>query len=377
MKADERMELRGLTYEQMEAWLTESLGAKRFRARQIYAWLHKRYARSFAEMTDLSKAFREQLTSVARIDTPLVEQVFVAEDGTRKYRMKAVEGEVIEAVFIPGASSEKHNALCISSQVGCAMGCAFCLTGRSGLIRNLSAAEIVGQVAEVARDVAESDQRITNIVFMGMGEPLHNLGALLPSLEILCGDLGFDFSTRRVTVSTSGLIPGLRALAKARQIPQLAISLNAPDDAIREHVMPVNKRWNISALMDACMAFPLANRRHITFEYVLMAGLNDSVKQALQVAKIVEPVRAMVNLIPFNPHPGSQFSRPTRETSEAFQAELRRHGVRSFIRHTRGDEVLAACGTLSDVPYFDPKSEEEQQIRSDALAAIDAIRENS
>jgi 23S rRNA (adenine2503-C2)-methyltransferase len=373
VNSDERMELRSLTYEALEAWITETLGAKSFRARQIFAWLHKRYARSFEEMTDLSKGFREQLNAVARIDTPQVERIYKAQDGTRKYRMKAVEGEVIEAVFIPGASSEKHNALCISSQVGCAMGCAFCLTGRSGLIRNLSAAEIVGQVAEVARDVAESDLRITNIVFMGMGEPLHNLKALLPTLEILCGDLGFDFSTRRVTVSTSGLIPGLKALAGARFIPQLAISLNAPDDEIREQVMPVNKRWNIAALMEACMAFPLASRRHITFEYVLMAGLNDSIKQALQVAKIVEPVRAMVNLIPFNPHPGSQFTRPTREVAEAFQAELRRHGVRSFIRHTRGDEVLAACGTLSDVPYFDPESDEEQQIRGAALVAIDAI----
>jgi 23S rRNA (adenine2503-C2)-methyltransferase len=377
MSQDDRQELRGLAYADLERWIVEELGEKRFRTHQISMWLHRRGARSFAEMSDLSKKLRTKLERVARIDNLEVDQVHVASDGTRKYRFKALQGEMIESVFIPAASSDKRNALCISSQVGCAMGCAFCLTGRSGLIRNLTAAEIIGQVAEVARDVSEDDKRITNIVYMGMGEPLHNLKAVLPSISILCHDSGFGLSTRRVTVSTSGLLPGLKKLAEAADPIQIAVSLNGSNDATRSGVMPVNKRWPIAELIQACQDFPLAARRRITFEYVLMQGLNDSLAQARELARLVRPVRCMVNLIPFNPHPGSRFKRGTRKEAEAFQSVLRERGIPCYIRHTRGDEVLAACGTLSDVNYVAPESEEDVRIRTEALQAIDAIQESS
>ena len=284
---------------------------------------------------------------------------------------------MIESVFIPAASSEKRNALCISSQVGCAMGCAFCLTGRSGLIRNLTAAEILSQVTEVARDVAEDELKITNIVFMGMGEPLHNLKGVLPAINMLCHDSGFGLSTRRVTVSTSGLLPGLKKLAEQGDPIQIAVSLNASNDKVRTEIMPVNKRWNIAKLIEACQAFPLAARRRITFEYVLMKGLNDSLEDAQKLAKLVAPVRCMVNLIPFNPHPGSRFVRGTREEAIAFQNVLRAKGIQCYIRHTRGDEVLAACGTLSDVNYVAPETDEDRRIRDAALDAIDAIQDSA
>ena len=377
MSEDTTQELRGLSFVELERWVTEDLGEKRFRAHQIAMWMHKRGARSFAEMTDLSKKLRARLEREARIDNLVMDQRHVAADGTRKYRFRGLKGEMIESVFIPSASSEKRNALCISSQVGCAMGCAFCLTGRSGLIRNLTAAEVISQVSEVALDVAEDDLKITNIVFMGMGEPLHNLKAVLPAINMLCHDSGFGLSTRRVTVSTSGLIPGLKKLAKQGDPIQIAVSLNASNDKTRTEIMPVNKRWNIEKLIKACSEFPLAARRRITFEYVLMKGLNDSLENARELAKLVAPVRCMVNLIPFNPHPGSRFKRGTRKEAIAFQDILRAKGIQCYIRHTRGDEVLAACGTLSDVNYVAPETEEDKQIRDAALDAIDAIQESA
>lgn len=377
MSEDKRQELRGLAYADLEKWITEDLGEKRFRTHQISMWMHGRGARSFDEMTDLSKKLRQRLEQVARIDNVELDQRHVASDGTRKYRFKGLGGEMIESVFIPSASSDKRNALCISSQVGCAMGCSFCLTGRSGLIRSLSPAEIISQVSEVARDVAEDDLKITNIVFMGMGEPLHNLRGVLPAINMLCHDSGFGLSTRRVTVSTSGLIPGLKKLAKADDPIQIAISLNASNDKVRDEIMPINKRWNIAALIKACQEFPLAARRRITFEYVLMKGLNDSLDDARALAKLVAPVRCMVNLIPFNPHPGSRYQRGTRAEAVAFQDILRAKGIQCYIRHTRGDEVLAACGTLSDVNYVAPESDEDRRIRDSALDAIDAIQDSA
>ncbi|MDE0882911.1 MAG: 23S rRNA (adenine(2503)-C(2))-methyltransferase RlmN [Myxococcota bacterium] len=373
MSEDTRQELRGLSYPDLEAWVIAELGEKRFRAHQISMWMHGRYVRSFEEMTDISKKLRERLERVARIDNLRLDQRHIASDGTRKYRFEALGGEMIESVFIPAASSDKRNALCVSSQVGCAMGCTFCLTGRSGLIRSLSPAEIIGQVSEVARDVAKDDLRITNIVFMGMGEPLHNLKGVLPTINLLCHDSAFGLSTRRVTVSTSGLLPGLKKLAEAAEPIQIAVSLNASNDKTRNDIMPVNKRWNIAALMKACREFPLAARRRITFEYVLMKGVNDSRENAYELAKLVAPVRSMVNLIPFNPHPGSRYVRGTRDEAEAFQNILRAKGIQCYIRHTRGDEVLAACGTLSDVNYVAPESDQDRQVRDAALEAIDAI----
>lgn len=366
----EKQELRGLTLPALEAWVTESLGEKRYRAGQIYAWLHQKGARDFEAMTDLGKQVRARLKAMARIDNLQVDKVHEASDGTRKYRFRALEGESIETVFIPRASSEKRHTLCVSSQVGCAMGCTFCLTGRSGLIRSLSAAEILSQVTEARHDVEKDGLRITNIVFMGMGEPLHNMKGLLPALQNLCHDKGFGLSTRRVTVSTSGLIPQIKKLGETIPV-QLAISLNAPNDQMRDDVMPINERWKLEDLLQTCRDYPLANRRRITFEYVVMAGLNDKPEHARQVAKLLKGMPAKVNLIPFNPHPGSIYKRPTRATVEAFQSVLRDHGCQALIRHTRGDEVLAACGTLSDIDY-DPVAE---KVREEARLAIEAIQD--
>ena len=363
-----QQELRGLTFEKLQKWVTEELGEKSYRAQQIYAWLHQKGARDFDAMTDLGKAVRKRLEQIARIDNLKLLKVHEAADGTRKYRFEALKGESIETVFIPRASSDKRHTLCVSSQVGCAMGCTFCLTGRSGLIRNLTAAEILSQVTEARHDVEKDGLRITNIVFMGMGEPLHNIKHVLPALENLCHDRGFGLSTRRITVSTSGLIPQIKKLGK--RIPvQLAISLNGPDDALRSAVMPVNERWNLNDLIEACRSYPLGKRRRITFEYVVMADLNDHKEHAEKVAKLLKGMPAKVNLIPFNPYPGSVYKRPTRARVEAFQSVLRNRGIQALIRHTRGDEVLAACGTLSDVDY-DPEAD---QLRAQAREAIQAI----
>lgn len=355
---DGRVDLLSLDHVALAAWV-EELGERPFRAKQLFRWLHQRLATSFDEMTDLKKDFRARLQERAAISGPTIADVKVSTDGTRKYQLETHDGHMIESVFIPNVSGPGRNALCISSQVGCAMGCTFCATAALKLKRHLSPGEIVGQLYAVTRDVralgtpvdAENEEPgkpprpVTNIVYMGMGEPLHNYAGVVGSADLMGAEDGLAYSPRRITVSTSGLVPAIARLGTDSEV-HIAISLNATTDDVRSQVMPVNKRWNIEALMDACRGFPLRARRRITFEYVMLAGVNDTNEDAHRLVKILRGMRSKVNLIPFNPHPLSPFRRPDEKRVAAFQRILDDAQVSTFVRTTRGLDIDAACGML-------------------------------
>lgn len=322
------------------------LGQPAYRAKQIFRWLHLRGARSFEEMTDLPQDLRADLSRAARIESLEIARCERARDGTRKYALRASNGDVVEAVFIPDASAEGRNTLCISSQVGCAIDCKFCLTASLGLLRNLSSGEIVEQVTRVKEDLSQGgEQKIHNIVMMGMGEPLQNYASVVESLRVLTSQDGHHFSTRRITVSTAGLAPRIPRLGRDIKV-NLAVSLNATTDEVRDRIMPINKRWNIRALLDACREFPLPERRRITFEYVLLRDVNDTDDDAARLVQLLRPLRSKVNLIPFNEHPYSPFARPSPERIQRFQRIVGDAGLSVFLRTPRGDDISAACGQL-------------------------------
>jgi len=273
-----------------------------------------------------------------------VAEVQTSRDGPQKLRLQPRDDRSIEAVIIPDGDK---TTLCISSQVGCAVDCQFCATAKLGLVRNLDAGEIVDQVYQ-ARKLVGPDRRITNLVYMGMGEPLHNYANLVKSLEILTDDKGMGLSQRRITVSTSGLVPKLEKLGNENVRPNLAVSLNAPNDAIRDEIMPINRKWNIAALLAALRAYPLEQRRRITFEYVLLAGVNDGLDHAAQLARLLRGIKCKVNIIPWNPHPEAPYARPASEVIDAFQAETKRLGLPTYLRTPRGDDIDAACGQLAN-----------------------------
>ena len=313
----------------------------RYHSKHIFSWIYDRKVTSWDEMSDLPKLVRARFAETHTMTR--MPRVFEQKstDGTRKFLFQLVDGKTIESVLIP---SEDRMTICISSQVGCAMGCKFCLTATMGLMRNLEVHEIVGQVLELSRET-----KITNIVFMGMGEPLHNLENVARACEILIAQEGLDFSKRKVTISTSGLVPAIRKL-NTRLVgacrPNLAISLNASYDAQRESVMPVNKAFPIEELLNACREFELEPHRKLTFEYVLLGQLNDTLDDAERVRQLVQDIPCMVNLIPFNAHPASPFLRPTDQAIDGFHRYLMDRGVSAMIRHSRGRDILAACGQL-------------------------------
>lgn len=322
-------------------WL-QANGEKPFRADQILKWLYVRLADEFDQMTDLSKPFRAKLADHFQIERLTVSEEVTADDGTRKFLFRLQDGQTIESVLIPERS---HLTLCVSTQVGCAQGCRFCLTGQSGLTRNLSSSEIVGQVWEIRKQLPEPE-RLTNLVFMGMGEPLANYPALIQAIEVLTdSDWGMKFATRRVTVSTSGMVPHIVDLGHDTRI-NLAVSLNAVDDESRSALMPINRKYPIDRLMAACREFPLQRDRKITFEYILFKDLNDSLSHAAHLAKLLRPLRCKINLIPFNPFPGCTFERPVQERIDAFQAYLIDRHFTSIVRYSKGLDILAACGQL-------------------------------
>jgi 23S rRNA (adenine2503-C2)-methyltransferase len=335
--ATEKINLVGLTLDEL-AELVATLGGKRFRARQIAQWIYRHGARSFDAMTTLALDFRRDLAQVAEISLPTVARVQESVDGTRKYLLALADGEHIEAVRIP--MDKERSTLCVSSQVGCAMGCAFCLTGTMGLKRNLTVAEIVGQVCAVMEEAP-----VNNLVFMGMGEPLANFDNLVKALKILRMDEGFNFSSRKLTVSTSGLVPEILRLGSCSDT-SLAVSLNAANDALRDQLMPINRRYPLDKLMAACKAFPLKDRQRITFEYILLRGVNDSQQDARQLVRLLHGVKAKINLIPFNEYPGSPFRRPEEARIEAFQTSLLDRGLVAVRRASKGADILAACGQL-------------------------------
>ena len=338
----ELIDLKNFTREDLERLFVEGYGEKKFRAQQVWEWMYRHLASSFDEMTNLSKAFRVRLQQTARLAPVQQHGLLGSSDGTSKITFQCDDEAVVESVYIPYAT---HNTLCISSQVGCAMGCTFCFTAKMGLVRNLTTAEIVEQVVQARRLAKEQGELVTNIVFMGMGEPLHNYDHVLQATKILIDQDGLDFSKRRVTVSTSGLVPQLKRFM-AETDAQLAVSLNATTDVQRSKIMPINDRWEIEELMSALRELDLDRRQRITLEYVLLGDFNDSVEDAQRLADLVRGLPCKVNIIPFNPHPDTPFKTPSEERIDAFQAHLVDNHVSVFRRQTRGRDEMAACGQL-------------------------------
>lgn len=335
----------GLPRQELEQ-LFADLGEKPFRARQLMRWMYGRGVLDPAAMTDLSGNLRETLQRRADFTLPAIDTVQESSDGTTKWRLAVGARQLIETVFIP---EEGRGTLCVSSQVGCALDCSFCATGRQGFNRNLTAAEIVGQVVLANRELGlvAGRSRITNVVFMGMGEPLANFRALVQACAVLIDDLGFQLSRRRVTVSTSGLVPQIRKLSQETNAA-LAVSLHAPDDELRNVLVPINRRHPIAELLDACWDYAAAtNAVGITFEYVMLSGVNDSEAQARALAMLLVNRPAKVNLIPFNPFPGTDYRRSTPEALARFRQVLLEAGIMTITRRTRGDDIAAACGQLA------------------------------
>ena len=319
----------------------EELGEKPFRARQVLKWVHQQGADDFAAMSDLAKGLREKLSGVARIHAPTIVGDTLASDGTRKWLMKVDAANAVEAVFIPEAN---RGTLCVSSQAGCVLDCAFCSTGKQGFNRNLSTSEIIGQLWLANRLV---DSRISNVVMMGMGEPMLNLDNVIPALRLMLDDNAYGLSRRRVTVSTAGVIPGMDRLRDECPVA-LAISLHAPNDELRDKLVPVNRKYPLRELIAACNRYlEKAPRDFVTFEYVMLDGVNDSVEHARELAAIARKVRCKYNLIPFNPFPNSEFRRSDPERIRRFADVLNRAGLTVTTRKTRGDDIAAACGQLA------------------------------
>lgn len=322
------------------------LGEKPFRAMQIYKWVHQQGITDFAQMTNLSKVLREKLTLMAHIHAPKVAIEKVAKDGTRKWLLQLDEGNCIEAVFIP---EEDRGTLCVSSQVGCALNCTFCSTGTQGFNRNLKVSEIIGQIFVAKRELAkvtDTYNKITNVVFMGMGEPLLNFDNVVAATNIMTHDCAYGLSKRRVTLSTSGVVPEMKRLAQVSDI-SLAVSLHAPNDVLRTELVPINKKYPLKMLLAACKEhFPVGSHRKVLFEYVMLEGVNDSLANAKELARLLSGVPCKINLIPFNPFSGTQYRCSSFQTIKDFQTVLMRAGFITTIRKTRGEDTDAACGQL-------------------------------
>lgn len=356
---DKRIPITGFTLEKLTQEFA-GLGKESFRAKQVFAWIYQRGARSFAEMTDLSKQLRVFLEENYMIPRPeLTVQQDSEADGARKFLFRVADGKTIETVLIP---AKDRLTQCVSSQVGCAMACQFCNTGDMGLMRNLKTHEIIDQVLEANRQLERPaaeifGHKLSNVVFMGMGEPFHNLDAVIDAVDILTCDYGLGLSQRKITVSTSGLVPQIEEFGK-RSKANLAISLNATTDELRSEIMPVNKRWPLKELLDACRRYPLKANRRITFEYVLLGGLNDTLDDARRITQLLKGIPSKINLIPYNPHPASPFERPAIEKAYAIQKYLLDRGWNCTIRISKGRDILAACGQLRSAEALRSKHRE-------------------
>jgi 23S rRNA (adenine2503-C2)-methyltransferase len=337
------MNLLDLSPAEMEI-LAESLGAPRYRGRQLAGWIFRKGAVDVEAMSDLPRDFRAALAGQARLELPEVERRTPSQDGSQKLVLRYGDGTRVQSVLMPDGD---RLTLCVSTQVGCGFGCAFCFTGTMGLERNLSAGEIVAQVM-VARRGLGPGERITHVVYMGMGEPLANYTATVKSLRLLTDPQAFGFSPRRITVSTVGLVTGIERLAKEDLKVNLAISLHATSNEIRDRIMPVNRGFAIEELLAACRRFPLLFRQRMTFEYVLLEDLNDSVEDARRLVRLLKGIRGKINLIPFNDWEGSGFARPPLPRILAFQGVLLEHGITATIRWSKGEDIGAACGQLRE-----------------------------
>jgi len=342
--ASDRIDLRSLVADELDALMAE-LGLPRYRASQIFRWVHRFGATNPAGMGNLPRDLRTLLGEQTTLVPLEITAVQESSDGTRKFRLRCHDGPHIESVLIP---REDKLTLCISSQVGCALGCQFCATATMGMRRNLTTGEIVDQVYRVQTQL-EPQQRISNLVFMGMGEPMANLGRVVRAVENLCQPSGLDLSPRRITISTVGLVPGIRRLGQMMPHVGLAVSLHATTDALRNRLMPVNRRWPLSELVRTLEQYPLPRRRRITFEYILLPGLNDSAADAMRLARLLRRIPAKINLLPYNPcrpdHP--ELRRPNDQQLDDFAEALRAKGLTTTVRYSRGLDIAAACGQLA------------------------------
>lgn len=334
-------------YQQMRQFFLD-LGEKPFRAQQVMQWIHQFGFYDFDQMTNLGKGLRQRLAEVAEIRLPEITACQESSDGTHKWLLKLACGNSIETVYIPEA---KRGTLCVSSQVGCGLNCSFCSTAKQGFNRNLSTAEIIGQVWVAVRELStrngEHDKRVTNVVMMGMGEPLLNFEPVVTALDIMMDDFAYGLSKRRVTLSTSGVIPEMERL-RERSPVALAVSLHAPTDELRNELVPINKKYPLVQLMELCARyFKDEPRRVVTFEYVMLKGVNDQPEHAAQLIKLLQNVPCKVNLIPFNPFPLTQYQRSSNNAINAFRDQLMAQGINTITRKTRGDDIDAACGQLA------------------------------
>ncbi len=329
----------GLPREDMEAFFGE-LGAKAFHGRNVLKWIHKHGVTDFDAMTDVPKALRDLLKEQAEVVVPRIALAQPARDGTVKWVLELADGQHIETVYIPDG---ERSTICVSSQVGCALDCAFCSTAQQGFNRNLSVAEIIGQVWLAARELGHPP---TNVVMMGMGEPLANFDNVVPAMDLMQEDLAYMISKSRVTISTSGIVPALKRLREVSDV-SLAVSLHAPDNTLRDELVPINRKYPLEELIPACREFIQHDRRRkITWEYVMLDGINDSIAHAKALIRLLQGVPSKVNLIPFNPFPGSDYQTSPPERVEAFRQRLKRSGIIAVTRKTRGDDIDAACGQL-------------------------------
>lgn len=349
------------------------LGEKPFRAQQVLQWIHQYGVADFDAMTNLSKALREKLKAEATIAAPEIAQDHTAHDGTRKWLLRLSDGQCIETVFIPEAN---RGTLCVSSQVGCTLNCSFCATGHQGFNRNLIAAEIISQAwvanRALGRDAPNDDSKreriITNVVMMGMGEPLLNFDNVVPAMRIMLDDFGYGLSRRRVTLSTAGVVPMLARLREECPV-SLAVSLHAPNDELRDELVPLNRKYPIRELLDACRAYVDGDgSRRVTFEYVMLAGVNDSIAHARQLVRLLRDIPCKVNLIPFNPFAGTQYVRSDRATIDAFREVLMQANLMTVTRKTRGDDIDAACGQLAG--KVNDRTPRSQKLRSRATGEV-------
>jgi 23S rRNA (adenine2503-C2)-methyltransferase len=336
-----KVDLKDLDLEETNDWI-EKCGIEPYRAEQIRKWVFGRQVESFQEMTNLSKELRSFLDAQCDISSLKVVKAQTSRDGTKKYLFELEDGHRIESVLIP---EEGHYTACVSSQVGCAMGCAFCLTGKQGLIRSLKSSEIVNQVIQIKK-LMDEPEKLTNIVFMGMGEPLANFEAVKKAVHNILSLGALNFSHRRVTISTCGIVPVIERLGRELSV-NLAVSLNAPDDATRSLLMPINRKYPLAELIEALRVYPLQKGRRITFEYILIRDMNDRPEDARTLARLLNNIRAKINLIPFNHYSGSPFQPPDEERVLEFQRELIGKQLTATIRHSKGGDISAACGQLS------------------------------
>ncbi len=349
----EKLDYLGFTLGRWQA-LLEAMGEKPYHANQIMKWLHhplmnNTFVNDFSAMTDLSKSLRQRLAALGEIHEPEVREQFVATDGTRKWLLQSRSGSLVEMVFIPEPS---RGTLCVSSQVGCALDCSFCATGKQGFNSNLTAAEIVAQlriaIATLAPLYPERERVVTNVVLMGMGEPLLNTDNVLPAVNLMMADLGYGISKRKVTISTAGVIPGIEKMCGTTDA-SLAISLHAPDNELRNQLVPINRKYPIEDLLQACTRYvkTLGEKRRITVEYTVLDGVNDSPQQAVQLSRLLRGFPCKINLIPFNPFPNTTYRRPAITTVRKFQERLVNDGYSVTVRTTRGGDIQAACGQLA------------------------------